>query len=612
MESGVAVEILNQWFYASETETIESRSQSEVDRDYFDGKQLTEEEAAELDKRGQPNIVTNRVRRKINWLKGNEMRNRVDPKGIPNSRVNARSAEDISKGITSVLRKSDYTTIRSDVWENMLIEGYGGVEILHRMGKEGVEIVLNHYSWDRLFYDPASKKPDFTDAKYKGAVIWEDIEDVSLAYPDVDSGAMMTGVENSSWSDTYDDRPRDSLWLSDDRSRIRLVLMWYYHKAKWYYALFTGSTILESGESPYLDHEGKTECGLHMQSLYVDRDNKRYGVIRDMRGPQDEINKRRSKALHALSNKQTIGEKGAIDYTPHQLSFLKSRPDGHIEVNPGMRFEFTDRDVDIGRSQLVLMQEAKSEIDLMGANAALAGDDDSRSGRALLARQNGGAIELTPDIDRLYKFDIRVFKAIYNRMRQFWNAEKWVSVLGDDGVSQRVGFNVPVTIEQALKEMPPDRRQFAIQNFGYQEGDPRLQQVVAVRNDLKKLYIDLDITITPMMIDLPIEVFQQLVAMDSADPGSVPKDLLIEAAPLPQSFKDRLIQHLRQREAQRTEIQNMQSGIAAERQSAEAGKMESESLFNRARAMKALVEAGIDGAASASGVPSTRDKGELT
>ena len=56
-------------------------------------------------------------------------------------------------------------------------------------------------------------------------------------------------------------------------------------------------------KSPFLDHQGKSTSGLLMTSAQVDRENNRYGMIRDLISEQDEINKRRSKALHLLSVK---------------------------------------------------------------------------------------------------------------------------------------------------------------------------------------------------------------------------------------------------------------------------------------------------------------------
>ena len=45
-----------------------------------------------------------------------------------------------------------------------------------------------------------------------------------------------------------------------------------------------------------------------MASAHTDRENNRYGMVRDLISEQDEINKRRSKALHLLSVKQAVME----------------------------------------------------------------------------------------------------------------------------------------------------------------------------------------------------------------------------------------------------------------------------------------------------------------
>ena len=72
-------------------------------------------------------------------------------------------------------------------------------------------------------------------------------------------------------------------------------------------------------------------CPLFMQSAYVDRNNNRYGEVRPMISPQDEINKRRSKALHLLTMRQTKAERGAVDDVdlmkqswPSQMATLRS------------------------------------------------------------------------------------------------------------------------------------------------------------------------------------------------------------------------------------------------------------------------------------------------
>ena len=61
---------LIEWFESAEEATDHARKVSEQCRDYYDGRQLTSQELAELRKRGQPDIIINRIQPKIDYLLG--------------------------------------------------------------------------------------------------------------------------------------------------------------------------------------------------------------------------------------------------------------------------------------------------------------------------------------------------------------------------------------------------------------------------------------------------------------------------------------------------------------------------------------------------------------
>ena len=66
-------------------------------------------------------------------------------------------------------------------------------------------------------------------------------------------------------------------------------------------------------------------------SAYVKRNNDRYGAVWDMIGPQDEINKRRSKSVHLLSTTRIeVRDPQAIDVDADVARREASRPDGVI------------------------------------------------------------------------------------------------------------------------------------------------------------------------------------------------------------------------------------------------------------------------------------------
>jgi hypothetical protein len=534
------------WFEEAEDVTYSARQESERARDYVDGLQWTEAEQQELKKRGQAPIVINRIRRKVQWLRGLEIKQRTDPKAFPRTPDHEQAAEASTDALRFVADNTNFDRHKSSVWENMLIEGHGGVEIVHRQKRNGeVEIVVKHYPWDRLFYDPYSRRKDFSDARYLGAVVWMDKAELLEEYPGKKAliEQMQTDAQ-ASGTETYDDRPRKGLWYDAKRNRIRVVLMWHKSKGVWKWCKFVQKDKLEEGESPYVDEDGESVCPLIMQSLYVGRDNDRYGVVRDMFGPQDEVNKRRSKALHLLSMRQVRVDPAVQDR--HKISRELAKPDGIVEAGAD-EFEILPTG-DMASGQVALLQEAKAEIDMMGANSALEGETgESSSGRAVLARQQGGMIEIAPELDELRDFTQRCFEAMWDRIKQFWTEEKWIRVTDDERNVRFASLNRPVTFGEMLSQQPPEIVQQVAVQMQLAPNDPRLGEVVSVENDVTEMMVDIIIEESPDRITLAGETFEALMKYGPI----IPPDVLIEADPtMPSSKKERLLQMMQERQQQ--------------------------------------------------------------
>ena len=79
-------------FEESEEATLESRGFAERDRDYYDNVQLTAEELAALRKRGQPPVIDNRIKSKIDYLIGMEKQQRIDPRALPRTPAHEEDA----------------------------------------------------------------------------------------------------------------------------------------------------------------------------------------------------------------------------------------------------------------------------------------------------------------------------------------------------------------------------------------------------------------------------------------------------------------------------------------------------------------------------------------
>lgn len=584
-----------EWFTAAEEASNDAREAAERDRDYYDGKQLTDTEVDELTKRGQPPIVINRIKRKVDYLLGHERATRTDPRAFPRTQEHEGAAEAVTDALRYVCDAERFDQKRSSTWENLMVEGYGGVEVGARKNARGeIEPTIEHIPWDRIFHDPHSRRGDFQDARYLGIVLWMDREEVEERWPD--AAGVVSATLDSVPSKTYDDKPT---WADGRRKRVRVVQMYYKKKGVWYLCFFVRAGFLDPpAPVPYLDEDGEPDCPLILQSAYVDRNNNRYGIVREMIGPQDEVNKRRSKALHLISVRQTVSEIGAVEDVAATKREM-AKPDGHVVVAPGMRFEVLDTS-DMALSQFNLLQEAKQEIDLIGPNASMMGKDDkAASGRAILAQQQGGTIELGPLSDALRQWQWRVYRCLWFRIKQYWTAEKWIRVTDDENNLKWVGLNQPQTMGDQLAENPDMQGQIEMvrQQIGQTNPDalPLFEQDLArdlatpapTKNEVASLDVDIILQDSPDLVTLQGEQFEQLVQLAGAlPPGAIPVPLLIEASALRSEKKRTIIEGLEQQQQAPPPDPMVQAANEAT-----VRKTQSEAARNEAQAQKYMIEA---------------------
>jgi hypothetical protein len=553
-DDDVLTKLVN-WFEESEEQTTHARQVSEKCRDYYDNIQWTSEEISKLNDRKQPALTFNHAKRKINFLLGHEQERRSDPKAfprnVPNDEEGATAATDT---LRYVQEDQDLPAKFSDVFEYMMLEGFGGVEVLYNAKKGCVEV--KGWDWDRLFYDPYSSKHDFSDAMYLGGVVWTDESRLKARYPDkvaVIEGTVSTA--RSEWdanSETYNDKPRHNVWVDfRKRPRLRVVQIYWNDSGKWQWAHYVrGGFLLGPKDVAFVNEDGESECPLILQSAYVNRENERYGEMLELLDRQDEINKRRSKLLHLVSVRQVIAEAGAVDNVEKARSEV-ARPDGYLEIAPGKKFEI-DTGADLAKGQAELLQEAKMEMEQAGPNAALMGKQDgAASGRAIIASQQGGITELSRVFGRYKHFKTRVYRQVWNRVKQFWTDEKWIRVTDNERNIKFVGLNRMLTMgELAMKQaqaqgMPPEELQKFAQIV---QQDPQSQQPSDQKaNDVASMDMDIIIDEGPDTITVQQEQFEEIVKLAQAGIPFAPEDL-IEMSSL--RNKDKVLERIKQRSEQ--------------------------------------------------------------
>lgn len=536
-------------FNASAEASLQARADAERDEDYYNNKQLTATEAKQLRARGQPEVTNNLIRRKVDYILGLERQTRTDPKAFPRTKMEEGSAEAATDALRYVADRGRFPQVKSKVTRNILIHGYGGcyVRVVEKGGR--YDVVFTYIPWDRLFYDPHSAEPDFSDARYVGFVTWYDYDEAARKFPE--GVEALEGSRSEEATGTYDDKPKYLAWTDAKRKRVRVAEMYIRRDNVWHYVCFTRGGLLRPVQPvTYLDDNGEPECPLILASAYVDRDNNRAGIVRDLVPIQDEINKRRSKALHLITMRQAAIRQGS-GLDPNKVRAELAKPDGVIEVPMGSgsiddTFKLLDTN-DMAAGNLGLLQDAKADMTMFGPNAAMQGKDPrQQSGRAIQAQQQGGAIELAPILDGLRDWQQRVMRQAWNRVRQFWDAPMWVRVTDDDEGLKFVGLNQPVTLGDKVREMqeagqpiPPEIEQ------AVQMNPAALEQVIGTRNDVGKLDVDIIIDEQPDVVTLQGEAFETL-AKAAAAGMPVPPDILIEAAPLPHKIKRTMLEKMQE------------------------------------------------------------------
>jgi len=539
-------------------------------REYRHGKQWTAGQIETFNKRKQPVVTFNRVGRKIDGIVGLVESLRREPKAIPRTPRFQAGADLATAAVRSALERGKWKAKSPKCAETAAVDGIGGIELMLEQNSDGSwEIDFEEVDIAGFFYDPRSRKENFSDAIYMGMGKWIDSEVLIDKMPD--KAELIRMSVSRGWELTSNSSAEANWFMSSGQLKsVRLVYICYQHKGRWCYALFTGAAVLMEGESNFVDRNGKSVCSFLMFSAAVDHDNDRYGFPRNLKSPQDEINQRRSKGLHELNTRRLIAEKGAFDNI--ELTRQEAvKPDGIIERNKGYDAEFDDakKQQDIA-GQLQFLQDAKQEIENFGPNASLMGSQGitNRSGRAIALMQQQGLAELGPYLIAHQNWKQRVYETVFFGIKKYWTNARWVRVTDDDGAQQLIGIN-----QLQLDQMG---QPVIVNSIGELDVDIVIDEgpdTVTMMEDLYETLSQIIPAIAPMLS--PPEV-QAVVGM------------LIETSPMSATAK-RKFQMASQQSQQPNPMAQQAQMLQLQGADATVKKLQSEATLNMAKAQKELM-----------------------
>lgn len=604
-------------------------------RDYRNGIQWTSQEASTLNARGEPVLTFNLLGGKIGAMLGAEIVGRTDPKAIGrNPGRDELGASVCTAAIRYVCDAADWNEERTLCRENYYVEGTQAAEVVvERAERDGEgfgnpEIFINHIPWDRVFHDPYSRHKDFRDTNYLGYANYEYEEDLLEEF-DGDEKAIAAILDSTMESTTqatasdssHDDRPNDWVSIQGGKRRLRRVVEWYKEAGDWWYCEYIGGGYLDGPRiSPYVDRKGKTQPGLLARSCYVRKGNERVGIAQDLMSPQDEVNKRRSKALHLMNTKTIIATPGAVE-DPEIAKQEIHKASGYIEKAPGAEFAILDHQQQVV-DNLQLMQEAKSQFETIGPSEALMGSaSPDASGRSIELRQRSALLKYGDVLDGARAFELAVYRQVWHRITQYWTEEQYVRVTDDPVAAQYLGINMrqPVTMAETLMERGWDQRQLQAAVQSGELSPHELQQVVGEKivNNPAELDVDIILDTGP---DLRVMREQQLENLMSLI-GQVGQQLkpevldmvlemIIELSPLDGRIKQRFLQTIRpteeqqqaqaQQQAEQQMIQRQAVMLELQKKAADVEKTNADTELSLAKAETEGAKAGKEVASAAS------------
>jgi hypothetical protein len=588
-----------QQFEQAEEQSAASRVEAEQARDYYDGNQFTDEEKAALRKRKQPITPENLIKPKVDGLCGLERQSRTDPKAWPRTQAHDQDAEAATDALRYVSSDQDLDIKISRVFENMMVEGRGALEIGVHKVRGQIDPKVTRIAWERIYVDPHACEADYSDAAFVGYITWMDEEKAKSKWQD--KAEVLEQTVSKGVSDqyaTFDDKPRWASWYDSKRKRVRVNTHYHLEQGVWHRCVFTLSGELEESKPvEFIDDEGNPECPLIVQAAYVDRENDAYGIVRDMIPLQDEVNKRRSKFLHIVNNRQ-VRVSRTMQEDVRGVRTELAKPDGVIVADVGEVEILGMGDMASGQFQLLADSRATLKGNI-GPNATMQGKSgQDQSGRAILALQQAGMTEMTPLLDNLRHLKLRVFRQCWNRIRQYWTAERWVRVTDEEKNVRFVGLNVTKghlamqKLGEAVKaqQVPPEvARQYEQQIML----DPSMQQPA---NVIAELDVDLDIDEVNETPTLQGEQFEALVQLATSGMVPIPPELIIQASNLrdKQKLLD-LIEEQKRGQQQPNQMQQLQlAGTEAQvrKTTAEAALTEAKAQTESIKPMEMGLKAG--------------------
>jgi len=459
-ENKAALCQLESWWQESVDYHSVNRREQLIDFDFYDHDQWDEESIQVLAERNQAALVFNLIKPVVDWAVGTERRTRVDYGVYPRRGEAVKIAETKENLLKFISDTSLSQYQRSLAFKDACIGGVGWTrQFLQTDKTDGPPVADRHVNWKSVRWDPFSRALDLEDCRYTTIERYLDLDYGIAMFPDradslrgASSKTIDPGIEllaDDSLMPQVFWGQRASLMTQfgltgtasvgrRQRPRVRMIEAEYRRPvverrviammedyceidgamfdekdprmaelliedkialddqiaSHMWTAIFSPGFLCLHRPSPYKHNK----FSLNPTWCYRrHRDGMPYGIVRGLRDPQDEYNKRRSKLLFMLSTRPVIYEEGAIDEADEESVLAEAaKPNGQIRLRDGGMAKFKiDNNTDaISEGQFKLLDQARQDVHEGSSITPENMGQDTRtlSGVAIQSKQQQGAV----------------------------------------------------------------------------------------------------------------------------------------------------------------------------------------------------------------------------
>ena len=572
-ENKALFEKLQDWYDEELDRQRPNRIQMAMDCDYYDHLQINEETRIELDDRGQAPLVFNRIKLTIDWLLGTEVKTRFDwivrPRN-PNDVDIAPIKTDLLKYVADSNRSG---TQRSQGFKDCVVAGLGWLESGITTDPTVEMVYDRQESWRNVVHDSRAKPDQsdarflfrhrFVDIDMAEAMFPLRADILGESTMGIDDTESADGVAGQNWymgellntgltdGDTYSTQYLSAgRWSAakSRRRRVRLTEAWWrvpetrtilrgevdggadgdeydptnpiHQQAissgfaavvdnlslQIHHAIFCDGGMLFVGKMPYRHNKFPlTPVWCYRR----DRDGMPYGVVRGMRDPQDDFNKRMSKALFLLSVNRVLYTEGAFGEDEEEARIELARPDAFQSYKRNHEVKI-DQGSALAPAQLDLAAKDLEYIEAAGGVSTdhMTGASNGESGVAMAARAQMGNVTTAPIFDRYRDAFEMHGRNILSLVEQYYTLPMVIRVTGARPADQQflaINQRDPSDPTRYLNDIARTQCDFVIdeQDFRATSRQALFDSIIGIISKLLPAQIPLYLDLAFDLLDIP-------------------------------------------------------------------------------------------------------------